>query len=694
MNSIIFLLIIVITVSANNFKSISLKQNTQQKKYDILCGVIPRTKGNCGNECEFEFNHNERKLTINGKQMNDYISPLEVPWYVQMKRIETIVFKQTIHIGSNAFNGATQILSISLPETIESIGENAFRNCIRLNSLTIPTSIKSIGEHAFSSCTSLKTIVYKGLINPCERISFDTIGTTSVFVSSNYTNTVFCNLTLFPYDGTCGDNCYWKYDEGGRELILGGNGKMNNNTEEELPWKEYKDNILTITVNGLTSINDYVFQSHTNLESVVIGDSLQSIGINPFIGCSKLTTIEFETNDNFKFEGGILMTKDGKELISYLESNTMEIVELSSTIEIIRDYAFYGNYYLTEITLGSSISSIGYNPFVFCPLLTTIKFSSNTHFKFEDGMLLTKDGKELISFIHVNKSETDFIQLPDELEIIGPYAVAGNQLQLLVIPMNVNKIGEYAFSYCESLQHVYYLGLTTPSFVNNIFYKSDNVKQVKVKNDFTDTQFNGNLISKQSKNNTGDVHYFLDTTSGLLVIYGTGDMNSDYYDYENYLPTNAPWKNYREQLKSLIIEYGVTSVGQRAFIHDTDYLYLTQVRLGKTLKYFYKYAFHSCGFKKVVFPDSVELIGDNALYSCPYLTTIIIGSGVKSFGINTFSYSSELTTFHFYGLNEPSDGNNIFYGCNKLKTVYVPKDYNGPTDSFCGDTDISVSPTL
>ena len=41
-------------------------------------------------------------------------------------------------------------------------------------------------------------------------------------------------------------------------------------------------------------------------------------------------------------------------------------------------------------------------------------------------MILTKDNKELISFIQVNKTETSFIFLPDELTTIKESAFEGN----------------------------------------------------------------------------------------------------------------------------------------------------------------------------------------------------------------------------------------------------------------------------
>ena len=110
---------------------------------------------------------------------------------------------------------------------------------------------------------------------------------------------------------------------------------------------------------------------------------------------------------------------------------------------------------LTTITIPSSVTKIGINPFIGCSKLTNIVFETNEYFKYEQGMILTKDSKELISYIHINKTETSFIFLSDELTTIKESAFEGNSyLQMIVIPMNVTKIEKNAFKDCTKLQHV------------------------------------------------------------------------------------------------------------------------------------------------------------------------------------------------------------------------------------------------
>lgn len=60
-------------------------------------------------------------------------------------------------IGDNAFQGANQVTSVTLPLTsVKSIGEYAFNDCTGLTEFTLPESITSIGKNAFYYCDKLK----------------------------------------------------------------------------------------------------------------------------------------------------------------------------------------------------------------------------------------------------------------------------------------------------------------------------------------------------------------------------------------------------------------------------------------------------------------------------------------------------------------------------------------------------------
>ena len=120
-----------------------------------------------------------------------------------------------------------------------------------------------------------------------------------------------------------------------------------------------------------------------------------------------------------------------------------------------------------------------------------------------------------------------------------------------------------------------------------------------------------------------NVKYSLDTETGVLTISGTGDMYSCGPFYQN---TN---------IKSVIIESGVTSIGNEVFYGCTS---LTSVTIPDSVTSIGSYVFYKCTrLTSVTIPDSVTSIGDYAFYNCTSLTSVTIGNSVTSIGDWAFS---------------------------------------------------------
>ena len=133
-------------------------------------------------------------------------------------------------------------------------------------------------------------------------------------------------------------------------------------------------------------------------------------------------------------------------------------------------------------------------------------------------------------------------------------------------------------------------------------------------------------------------------SNGVLTITGSGAMPD--YDLNDARPG---WYDYRDQIYSVEIGEGVTSIGDNAFRGiETAYTNLNSVTISTTVTSVGAYAFYKTGLVGVAFPSSVKTIGASAFYVCPNLTSIDFGSGVETIG------------------------DNAFYGCTSLKFVDVP----------------------
>ena len=124
--------------------------------------------------------------------------------------------------------------------------------------------------------------------------------------------------------------------------------------------------------------------------------------------------------------------------------------------------------------------------------------------------------------------------------------------------------------------------------------------------------------------------------NGTLTILGTGAMNN--YAYSSF----APWYNNRSSIKKVVIEQGVTTIGNYAFEGCAS---LTSVIIPDSVTTIGNYAFEGCAsLTSITIPDSVTTIGNAAFINCSSLTSITIPDSVTTIGYNAFSWCWKLTS--------------------------------------------------
>ncbi len=146
-----------------------------------------------------------------------------------------------------------------------------------------------------------------------------------------------------------------------------------------------------------------------------------------------------------------------------------------------------------------------------------------------------------------------------------------------------------------------------------------------------------------------------------LIISGTGEMNS--WSETDF----APW--YEFEVKRVVIESGVTSIGSNAFRN----LYLADVSIPTSVKVIGDGAFYGCIYLGDVYiPSSVSVIGDSAFCGCSSLVRISIPDGVTAIGNSAFCGCAALSDI-VIPENVTSIGDFAFLGCSSLESIVIPK---------------------
>ena len=135
--------------------------------------------------------------------------------------------------------------------------------------------------------------------------------------------------------------------------------------------------------------------------------------------------------------------------------------------------------------------------------------------------------------------------------------------------------------------------------------------------------------------------WFFDSKTGKLTISGTGDLAD--YDYDT---VNLPWYAYKDNITSVEIENGVTSIGSRAFYSCKG---LKSVTIPDSVTSLGNSAFYNCtGLTSITIPDSVTSIGSRVFWNCTSLTSVTIPDSVTSIGADAFFYCTGLTDVYCY----------------------------------------------
>ena len=185
-----------------------------------------------------------------------------------------------------------------------------------------------------------------------------------------------------------------------------------------------------------------------------------------------------------------------------------------------------------------------------------------------------------------------------------------------------------------------------------------------------------------------NVTYSLDTSTGELVISGTGDMT----DYSLYI--YAPWHSNSSSIKTVTISSGVTSIGNDAFSDCTS---LTSVTIPNSVTSIGDYAFSDCSIlTSVTIPDNVTSIGESAFDGTAYYNDISNWENNEVLYIGNHLIKVKTTIRGDYSIKENTIciADSAFGGCDNLTSITIPNSVTSIGDDAFEDCNNLASITV
>lgn len=281
---------------------------------------------------------------------------------------DTIDGRKVTVLGNSTFQYCTQasdIESVTLPDSLTTIEKNAFYNCEKLKSVTIPPNVSSIGLAAFveglseSSLTEIKVDPENPYFSEKDGVVFSKDGTKLIVFPSGHSGdyqipdgTVSVGDYAFYY---CVNVSSITVPGSVRSLGEGAFGNCSSLTKAVLN-------------EGLEEIGEYAFQSSSGIRDIIIPASVKSVGKNGLRLSSEcrirvLSTDTVWADDAFR-DSALIAGKKDSTLQKYAEDRGYTFVELSADNriplqnewfeQITSDYEYNGKSHEPEIESSES----------------------------------------------------------------------------------------------------------------------------------------------------------------------------------------------------------------------------------------------------------------------------------------------------------------------------------------------------
>ena len=360
------------------------------------------------------------------------------------------------YIGRRAFYGCSNLKDINLPDTITYIEAEAFRDNTKIESIKLPSKLKELKGQTFISCSNLKKIELSKDLESLGSESLLGTAITKLELPLNLQsigNSALNISTLQEIDTS--NNNYFEYKNG----VL--------YTKDLKTLVVALSNITSINIEkSVESINGSAFRTCSKLETINIPDNVKNIGTLCFSN-GVLKKIIVSSNNNYlkNDENNNLYSKDGTMLYRLFDTGN---VIIQDGVQNIKGGALLNNGKISTITLPESYigdkttewETFPKLDYLFIPKdvksidkqvyfnIKNIEVSTDNPYlkSINNEYIVSKDGTQL----YWVKSDLAEVNIPETVKQIKQWAFLYQETEEIKLPKSVTKIEEYTLRGSET----------------------------------------------------------------------------------------------------------------------------------------------------------------------------------------------------------------------------------------------------
>ena len=576
-----------------------------------------------------------RNLVIDGSSFSDIgaVYPNIALRAFEMQRYETITISNIDHIADYAFCEERWASSISI-SNVESIGFKAFNWPHSLESLTL-SGVGEIGDYAFSIYDDYKADPHKSITELTIPSTVTKIGEKAFAYHDRLTD-----VTIEP--------ATWDADSPiGPSVFIGCSSLKN------------------INLGNIPVISEGMFLNCEALDYIVIPAEVTSVGADAFKGCTSLGTIVMAYSGESPLN---IVPGDGSFDTGNTETTVCYSTQVFAPSTIDDD-----NMFISSIRGNTNVYVVQGLPIAESSLLYLYDSVTETLSVFGYGDLPDYTSEATPFWSSITGDIVKLI-LKEGVTSVGSYNFRSlTTLQEITLPSTIEDVAAYSFGGDSSIRKIdasTMVNITGASRSDDMFKTDSGASPSIVLRsggaDYNPSEIAGTTwflsptpgILYMGSGPTKDVEFTYDTTNGnnVLTVYGIGNMD----DYTTTAGGRAPWYEYMDSIKSVVVQPGVVNVGGYAFDQtEQASTALASVSLNASITSLGDYAFCGCSeLEGVTLPDSLTFIGAHAFEGCKdsSFTAISIPSGVKSIGASAFEGCNNLVTMTLLMASAPTMG--------------------------------------